>query len=272
MHLGIMQNSLAPGELERSFDLAGRSGADGLELACDRAADLADVLGRDGIRQVQKLSKSHKVRVPSIGLGVLREDESLLGDAKAVSAAKDVVHQGICAAEEIGARVVLLPFLGKAVIETEAELDRVIENLEELAEQAEEASVVLGIESTLNVDQQKHLLAHLGAYTSVRVYYDTGNALSRKFDPATYLRDLGADQVCQMHFKDVRLGEEGRPPDFDVALGDGDVDFPGVVNAIRALGFDGWVVLETPATAKPLAAAKANLRFVRGLLDEPGAG
>ena len=67
---------------------------------------------------------------------------------------------------------------------------------------------------------------------------------------------------------DVRLGEEGHPPDWDVALGQGDVDFAAVASALKAMGYDGWVILETPATDDPVAAAQANLDFARQLLAE----
>ncbi len=266
MLVGIMQNSLVAHDLRKSFRLASQAKADGLEIACDLPEEVLSLLGPEGIEQVLSLKKTHKIEVPSIGLGVLRESESLFGDEKTASEAKDVIHRAIGSAREIGAGIVLVPFLGKAAIELEDELDRVIQNLDELAEEAEGASVTLGIESTLNVNQQQHLLEHLGAYTSVKVYYDTGNALARKFDPATYLRELGPDRVCQMHFKDVRLGEEGTPPDFDVALGKGNVDFPAVASAIAAMDYPGWVILETPCTDTPLAAAKANIKFARSIL------
>jgi L-ribulose-5-phosphate 3-epimerase len=266
MRVGIMQNSLVGGDVKRSFKLAAQAGADGLEIACDDPEAIESILSSRGVAEIARLKKTHKLEVPSIGLGLLREGESLFGDDAVVEEAKNVIQQAVGAAREIGAGVVLVPFLGKAVIEVEKELDRVVGNLEELAEAAEAASVTLGIESTLNVDQQKYLLSHLGAYESVKVYYDTGNALSRKFDPAIFLRDLGPDNVCQMHFKDVRLGEEGTPPDFDVALGEGDVDFPAIANAIQAMHYPGWVIVETPATDDPLAAAKANLTFARQVL------
>lgn len=254
-----------------SFQLARQAKAEGLEIACDCPDEATVLLGSDGISRVRSLKKTHKVQVPSIGLGILREGESLFGNSKTVSSAQDIIHRAIGAAQEIGAAVVLVPFLNKATIESEDELERIIKNLEELAEEAEQASVVLGVESTLNVDQQKYLLEHLAVYDSVKIYYDTGNALARKSDPATFLRQLEPSNVCQMHFKDVRLGEEGAPPDFDVALGEGNVDFPTVVKAIEAMNYTGWVILETPPTANPLTAAKANLKFARSVLNQPKA-
>lgn len=266
MQTGIMQISLVPDDLDRSFDLAAQAGLDGLEITCNTPGDIGAMFSGDGVGRIQKLAKTHKIDVPSIGLGILRETKGLFGSDDVSSAAQHIVSQAISAASEIGADVVLLPFLGLATIQLEEDLDRVIANLDELAEEAENASVILGIESTLSANQQQHLLDHFGAYTSVKIYYDTGNVLARRSDPATDLRDLGPDRVCRIHFKDVRFEEDGMPPDFAVALGEGDVDFPAVVSAIRALDYDGWIVLETPPTDDPLAAAKANLAFTRSVL------
>ena len=266
MKIGVIQLSLVADDPAESFALAAKAGLDGLEITCNTPAEAVDLLSADGIARIRRLKKTHKIEVPTIGLGLLRESMGLFGPPETADAAEEVIGRAIAAASEIGADVVLLPFLGQATIQVEEELDRVIAALDALAADAEDAGVTLGIESTLNVNQQQYLLEHLGAYTSVKVYYDTGNALARRSDPATFLRDLGRDRVCRMHFKDVRLGEEGAPPDFDVALGEGDVDFAAVVSAIGALEYDGWIVLETPPTSDPLAAAKANLAFARSVL------
>ena len=39
-----------------------------------------------------------------------------------------------------------------------------------------------------------------------------------------------------------------------------------LVPIIAAMVYEGWIILETPATNNPLAAAKANLKFTRELL------
>ena len=108
----------------------------------------------------------------------------------------------------------------------------------------------------------------MSVYASVKICFDTGCALSRKLDPATFLRDLGPEHLCQVHFHDLRLGKEGRPPDWNVALGAGDVDFPAVASAISAMGYEGWIIVEGPASENPPATAKADLAFARRLLTQ----
>jgi L-ribulose-5-phosphate 3-epimerase len=266
MRFGMNQSSLDPANLERAFQAAREAGADGIEITCEALRTLMALLGKNGPARVNRLKKQYQLEVPSIGLCALKQGESLFGPPKVASQAAQIISKAIITAGQIEAKVVLVPFFGKATIELEEELERVVEALRDLAEEAEAAGQTLGIESTLNVNQQLHMLASLGDYSSVKVYYDTGDTLARKLDPATSLRELGKERMCQMHFKDVRLGEEGNPPDWNVPLGEGDVDFPAVASALRAMGYDGWIVLETPATDDPAAAAKANLKSARELL------
>ena len=268
MPVGILQCSLDPDQPGTSFQLASQAGADGMELACasDKQADA--MLSEEAVAQVAQWKQQYGLQVPGIALAVLSQTESLFGKPKVAEAADRLIRRALATAKAIGAETVILPFLGKATIEFDPELDRVIDALPELAEEAEQADLTLGIECTLNVNQQLHLLEHLSMYASVKACYDTGCALVRRLDPATFLRDLGPGNICQIHFRDVRLGEDGRPPEWNVALGEGDVDFSAVASAIAAMSYEGWIVLETPATDDPLAAAKVNMQFARHVLAQ----
>ena len=95
--------------------------------------------------------------------------------------------------------------------------------------------------------------------------YDVANVASRRQDPATELRDLGAGRLCGMHFKDVRL-HGTQPAEWNIGLGQGQVDFVGVAQALKAIGYDGWITLETPPLEDPLGNAKINMAFARKVL------
>ncbi|MFW6065333.1 MAG: sugar phosphate isomerase/epimerase family protein [Planctomycetota bacterium] len=144
--------------------------------------------------------------------------------------------------------------------------DKAAEALSELIAPAEQAGVTLGVESSLNADQLGYLLDSLTSSPNVKVYYDTANALARKLDPVTFIRDLGPDRIAQVHFKDVRV-VSGQPPDFDIPLGEGDVDFRAVVQSLRAVGYDGWIVIEAGGGG-PVAAAEKNIAFTRKVLNK----
>lgn len=271
MPIGILQSSLEPGDLDRSFELASQAGAEGLALVCAEDEHVHAVLSGVGAGKVRQLKGRFGLEVPCIALTILSQTESLLGKPPVAAAARKLVFQAMEAARQIGAGIVGLPFVGQADLCSEDRMNRLIESLPELAEEAEDNGLTLGIETTLNVNQESYLLDNLGAYTSVKVCYDAATPLARRLDPATWLRDLGQDRICQVKFRDVRLGEEGSPPEWNMALGEGDVDFPAVANAMAAMGYNGWTILAAPRTADPLAAAKANVKFARELLAQgPG--
>ena len=55
-------------------------------------------------------------------------------------------------------------------------------------------------------------------------------------------------------------------------LGEGIVPIADCLGALRAIGYDDWLVLETPPTDDPEAAGKHNLDYLRGLLSQSAQG
>lgn len=266
MKIGVGHNILHR-DLPAAFEQAAAVGADGVEVVI--GDELARKLGRDGFaEELRGLSQRFALEIPSLALNVLCAQPSLIVRAELAEWAVQTVARGLRTAAAVGASALLLPFFGRNMIETDDEINFAGDALADLAEAAEQVGVVLGVESTLNVHQQLLLLGATGHSPYVRIYFDTGNALARKYDAASAIRDLGQGAICQVHFKDVRV-VEGNPPDFDVALGQGSVDFRAVAHALRAVRYDGYVVLETPGGTDPAATTGANIRFARELLAAP---
>lgn len=91
--------------------------------------------------------------------------------------------------------------------------------------------------------------------TDVGMLLDTGHLLIGGSDPIEALRTWG-DRVNYVHVKDVRLEIvrqvvserqdvlEGWRRGMFTELGEGDVDLPSFFDALRATGYDGWIVVE----------------------------
>lgn len=265
MRLGIVSTVVGASDLAEAFGRAAAAGAEGIEIAYSSLGDERLLAQDDHPRAVGELAARHKLEIPSLNLAFLCREMALIGQGPAAERAQGNITLALKQARAIGAKVVLIPFFGKNTIETEQELERATELLMPLVEQAEEAQIILGIESTLNLSQKRFLLDQLGSSDFVKLYYDVGNAVGRRLDAATGIRELGAQAIAQVHFKDVRLSE-GAPPDFDVALGAGNVDFSRIIQALKAVRYDGWIMLETPPGSDPVGSAKANLAYARGLL------
>jgi inosose dehydratase len=89
----------------------------------------------------------------------------------------------------------------------------------------------------------------------VNLLLDTGHSVYGGDDPLDVVRRHG-DRIRYVHLKDVRSDELARVRDTDLSmseawargvfcpLGDGLVDFPGLVEALRGRAYAGWVIVE----------------------------
>lgn len=266
MKIGIMDSFLGAETRAEGFRLAAEAGAEGVEVVY-ASTDQTKQLDENHAAELKDLAEQHKLAIPSLCIGVVNHTPSLITGAEAAGETLELLRRAIDFAAAAGADVLLVPFFEKNAIETSEELDKAAEALNELVEPAEQTGVTLGVESSLNADQLEYLLDALTGSPNVKVYYDTANAFARKLDPVTFIRDLGPGRIAQVHFKDVRV-TSGQPPEFDIPLGNGDVDFRGVMQALRAVEYDGWVVIEAGGGDDPLEAAKTNIAFARELLKD----
>jgi inosose dehydratase len=101
----------------------------------------------------------------------------------------------------------------------------------------------------------------------VKLLLDTGHYAAAGGDSVKAIKKHGK-RLSMLHIKDVRdkpaqpdaQGKPGKPYEF-VELGQGKVDFRGVFDALKAVKYKGWVVVEldsVPAGRAPKDAAAAN--------------
>lgn len=121
--------------------------------------------------------------------------------------------------------------------------------------------------------------------TDIGVLVDTGHLVLGGGDPIEAIRAWGA-RVNYVHVKDVRLDVvrgvveeradilEGWRRGMFCELGQGDVDLAAFFDALRAAGYDGWVVVEQdriPRADEPLSeSAAAQVRNRRWLREHVG--
>jgi sugar phosphate isomerase/epimerase len=168
------------------------------------------------------------------------------------------LEQSIDAAKDLGAGVILVAFFGKGNLlqdrqVKQAEVDVVVNRLKTAAPRAKEAGVILAIENTLSAKQNVEILERI-SHDAVRVYYDVGNSTRNGYEVPAEIRFL-KDRIACIHFKDG--------PNY---LGEGEIKFDPIAAAIKAIGYQGWIVMETSNPSKdPGADAKCNAAFIRNL-------
>ncbi len=250
IRVGAMDGVLRLRERPEALEAAARLGLDAVQVECGKP-------GPEGLpvanseRRARYLEAARKTNVAIAGtvLGALHE--SCL---KNESLAARLVADAIQATARLRSPVLRLPFFRRCATAGPLEVDQLVAVLRDLAPAASRANVTLGLENVLSAEENARILDRVGS-PAVSVYYDVGNSTNLGgYDAPREIRWLGRDRICQIHFKDKGY------------LGEGTVDFPAVAGAIRAIGYTGFVILETPAPSGAFEAdARRNLAYTRGL-------
>lgn len=169
---------------------------------------------------------------------------------------------GIDAASQLGANVIVVPFLESNAVASAVELEIVLRRWwrRGLLERAQGHDCVLAIESDLSACE---LIRAVGGHDRnvIGVCLDTGNARAAGRNPASEILDLG-DRLAHVHLKDRSVNGPNVP------VGAGGVDFDACFDALRRVGFTGAMVFETVVGDSPEATAADNLRFARSAVQE----
>jgi sugar phosphate isomerase/epimerase len=117
---------------------------------------------------------------------------------------------------------------------------------------ARDRGVALALESPLPAEELAKLVDAAGS-AQVGVYYDVGNAIYLGFDPAEEIETLDR-RILAVHVKDTAqmLG--------DAHLGQGRLDLAASLEALKRIGYEGWLMLETPGGDE--AAVREDIRIL----------
>ncbi|HYA09844.1 MAG TPA: sugar phosphate isomerase/epimerase family protein, partial [Gaiellaceae bacterium] len=129
-------------------------------------------------------------------------------------------------------------------------IGRVVPMLEEAAAAAAEHGIVLALENHIDFTSQE-VARILDAVDSehLRVNFDTGNTIRLFEDPVEAAARL-APYTVSTHTKDIATRVRGGAPSENFTwwpscpIGEGVIDMPGVVEALRNGGFDGCLSVE----------------------------
>lgn len=234
-----------------AFDMGKKIGLDGVQISIGFPEDHLKLRRPELQKQYVEAAKKNGMVVNSVAMGLLNS-VPLMNEPKTALWVADTID----AAKAVGAKNILLAFFGNGELKDEnaEDMRRVTEVLQELAPRAEKAQVVLGIESYLTAEAHLKILDQVKSKW-VQVYYDVFNADHEGHDYLKEIKLLGADRICEVHFK------EGR--DY---LGAGKIKWPEVAALLKEIGYRGWLTLETGSPAKDrVADAQKNLAYLKKL-------
>jgi len=253
LRIGVTDWNLKLGANPDAVPLAAKFGFDGVQISFGRK--LVDgKMPTDNPETIARyLSLSQQYKIPIDGTCVDKlHDNGLKSDPLASKWVLDSIRL----TKALNTKVLLLPFFGHWALETQQEKDNVGDALRDLAPEAAKAGVILGIEDTISAEDNVRIMDRSRA-ANVLVYYDVGNSTIAGFDPVKEIRWLGKDRICQMHLKDN--------PHY---LGEGNIQFSPIMQAIRDIGFAGFANLETDSPSKDLEAdMRKNLEYIRIMIS-----
>jgi inosose dehydratase len=108
-------------------------------------------------------------------------------------------------------------------------------------------------------------LERLMSSTRIGFCPDTAHLAAAGSDPAAVIREY-PDRIHHVHLKDFRAD----PFEF-LPLGEGDLDFPEILRAVRESGYDSWLMVELDEYAgDPRAAAEISKKYLDTILADSG--
>lgn len=235
--IGICDWTLGKASDPAALQMAEELGVDGVQVDfggvqfdSDTVDDNLMLLYRPQLQKdYLQLVKKHDIEIASFGMVALSW-VPYKSDPRGIKWVEDSVD--VCRA--MGAKVVLIPFFGRADLADDKKgRGVVVERLKHAAPKAEKAGVVFGLESRLSAKEHMDIIERVGS-PAVKVYYDVGNSLKRGYDIYKEIRSIGSENICEFHAKD-----------YTGPFGKGEIDFKEVRRAIDDIGYRGWIVYES---------------------------
>jgi inosose dehydratase len=108
-------------------------------------------------------------------------------------------------------------------------------------------------------------LDRLMSQTRIGFCPDTAHLAAGGADPAAAIRQY-PDRIRHVHLKDFR-----QDPFQFLPLGEGDLDFPDIIRAVKESGYDSWLMVELDSyDGDPKAAAKISKKYLDKILADSG--
>lgn len=273
MKFGTLQGVIEE-PLSTVFTVAAQLGFDGVELDWNdfTAAQPGGPLAPEHRTEIRRAAAQANVEIPSVAAHFLNRGG--LADPDKEAFGLEAVRSGIRLCADLGAGYLLVPFFGPAMMRDEQAISRLVGNLRLLAPAAEAAGITLAIEHTLPGELSTDLLNRVDS-PFIGEYWDMANCMGLGYDPLEEIAQLG-NHIVRAHAKDYHRGDAPpgtrAEPHFSglnkTPFGEGDVPVAAVLAALRQVGYDGYVVLETGKFDDAKKSAQAALNLLQKLSGE----
>jgi sugar phosphate isomerase/epimerase/dienelactone hydrolase len=126
--------------------------------------------------------------------------------------------------------------------------DSVVARLKVAGKMAQDAGVVIGIETALSAKEEVQLLKDINS-PAIKIYFNFSNPLKEGRDLISELKILGKDRICMIHATNK---------DSLWLQNDPQIDMYKVKKCLDEMGYTGWLVIERSRDAKKPSDTKYN--------------
>lgn len=250
------------GDLEHSFARLSECGYEGAELmVCDpRKID---------VEELKRLSEKYGLEIPMVCTGEVFGQDGLCfshpDDAKreeAIARCKAAVD----VAKVFGAQINIGRVRGGMIWGEDPAVSRVrsVEGLREVAKYAEEQGVIVALEPVnsiainfVNTTQEGIAMVEEVGVSSFKLMLDSNHMYIEDRDTVQSVYDA-KDYVTYVHLVDSNR----------LYPGNRNVDFPAFLNALKSIGYDGWVSVEVFQRPTQDIALEKSAEYIKGLLKD----
>jgi len=250
---GINIWSFAKGTtIAESIKIAKQAGFEGIELALNETGQLSLTSTEKDIAYISELLSEAELEIAGLATG-LYWDYSMTSESEQKRIkAKDICKKQLEIAALLGVDSILVipgavgvDFISDSeVVNYEVAYERALTAITELSVEAKGFGVNIAIENVWNkflvspLEMKRFLDTINSDY--VGSYFDVGNVVFNGY-PEHWIEILGR-RIKKVHFKDYRRQAGGLHGFVDLLAGD--VNYPAVVEALKAIGYSNYVTAE----------------------------
>ena len=238
--------------LAEAFALARKNGFEAIELTVAEEGQLSLQSTEDDCRRIAADVRDAGLKISSVASGLGWSSPMTSTDPVIAARGIEQTARSLQIARWLGTDAILVVPGGVAAdfipgfsgAPYDVAYDSALKALTELGPRAEELGVAIAVENVWNQFllsplEFRDFLDKIGS-DYVKSYFDVGNVVLTGF-PEQWIRILGS-RIARVHFKDFQRSV-GTLSGFCDLL-QGDVDYPTVVSALAAIGYDGYVTAE----------------------------
>lgn len=231
-----------------AFTLAKEVGADGVEVdmgSLGQRETFENALADAGTRQkFQEAARQNNLDICSIAMSAFYAQS--FADRPTVPR---MLNDCIETMQGLGVKTAFLPLgVNGDLAKFPERRAAIVERLQAVAPVAEQAGIVIGLETALDAAGEIQLLNDI-ASPAIRIYFNFENPLQAGRDLNSELKSLGKDRICQIHCTDqdgVLLRDNPR------------IDLNQIKRTLDEMNWSGWLVIERSRDARDSRNVRRN--------------